>query len=124
MGEIKGLSVSTQHVILCSTYSMPCNVDIYEQALKDNPEYFKEELEYRRKWEAIPKSIKNKYYKELGEFETNIYGKAPHAGKGLIFFANNPQASYEYSKYIASYRDELESKRKELNDKYFKKYGL
>lgn len=126
--------------VLGAKYSQtPISFEMYESALKEYPEWFPEEIERRRRWDAIPKDEKDEYYslsKEwslptdgfLSECE-EIFGKMPDPdlrGVGIIQRVTTHEhrdwtAHDNWFKKVFELRHKQEG---ELYDKYFAKYGF
>lgn len=52
---------SVQFVKMMAVSGQPIGLETYERALKEGPEYFPDEIEYRRKWALIPQEVKDAY---------------------------------------------------------------
>jgi len=97
---------------------MPVGASTYEKAIKEYPEYFPEEVEYRRKWNAIPQAVKDQYNKESGElFQAE---QEANPSKGLLYYCQHPEEWEERSTIY----EEFSKKEDELFNKHFSKYGL
>ncbi len=118
------LHPSTQQVFVCGYNGIPCGSDVYEEAIKNNPEEFPEEVEHKKKWDSVPSETKDLYFKKLSELEISHYAKAPHAGSGLVFFSTHPKEHKEYSDFLEKNRPMLQKKKKQLHDKYLAEYGI
>lgn len=117
----------------------PISFSLYEEALTKYPEYFSEEIECKRKWDAIPQSVHDEYQnlsetqlfpseEELKEYEA-ILGPEPfpELPGGIIQRVMHPEHEEEYAiqdqwnKKLFALRS---VKQKELRDKYYGPYGI
>ena len=96
---------------------------LIEDSIKDSPEYFTDELEYRRKWDLIPQQVHDEYLKERAALNREIYKDMPPS-KGILEWINNIE---EYQNWCKKY-DECRKKEiplaKKLHELFYKKYGI
>jgi hypothetical protein len=101
----------------------PVGSQVIEEAMSENPEYFPDELEHRRKWALIPQSVHDEYLAEMQKLRTECYKDLPPS-KGIIFWVEN---SDDYNKWNEAYKKcrEIENPlEKKLHKKYYGKYGI
>lgn len=53
--EFEKAPSKVQFLYVAAIMKQPVGSQMIEDAIKDHPEYFPDELEHRRKWAAIPK---------------------------------------------------------------------
>lgn len=96
---------------------------VYEEAIKNCPEYFTEELEYRRIYDSIPKEVHEAYLKECRELFNEWRETNPT--RGLYYYLDHQDEYREYNERYKKYREEVEKPReKEIWEKYYGKYNL
>lgn len=113
-----------RHIYVCALSGVPVGVRMYEEAFSNYPEYFPDEVVYRKKYDAIPQSVHDAYFAELNEKVKDIYKDVPNKGVGFMFFVNNYK---EYKKTSAAYAEarKIEKKIEEkLMKKYYSQYGI
>ena len=113
-----------KYLHIAAFYKIPVGSSLYEDAMGKHPGYFSEEIERRKKWEAIPKDVRDSYFKELCEAEEEIFDRVPHAGKGIVFYSQHSKEAEEHSRGWEKANKELEPIRRKIHDKYFTKYGI
>lgn len=59
-----------------------CSASMFKEALKNHPEYFPDEIEYRRKWAAIPDSVHESYRAQTEALKETIEHLKPPPGTG------------------------------------------
>lgn len=97
MGDyFQGLPNEVLYIKIHAMMDMPVSASLYEKAINDYPQNFPEEVEYRRKWDAIPQEVKDKYSdstfrltltEEQEKEREHLFGKCPHPdiqGCGII----------------------------------------
>jgi len=116
----------------------PIDTDTYNRAIANHPEYFPDEIEFRRRFDAIPEDIKKEHSKLFDTLiGSNIYtmyeskiGKLPHSelcGKGIIYRVTHPELKDKYEAYDEWMRKMFELHEKDREDGYnrlFNPYGL
>ena len=107
------------HIWGLAYVQIPVGADMYEQAIKDHPEYFAREIEHRKKYNAIPQEVHDAYFKEISLVHDEIYKDLP--GKGLMNWINRTEEEHKiwneaYEKY--------ESLEKKIHQKHYSKYGI
>lgn len=86
------------------------------------PQYFDEEMEYRRKWDAIPQSVHDNYEKEYSKLMELFFRHPPN--KGMLHWMYHPEEFAAYNKESEKHRESKERMRKRLHEKYYKAYGI
>jgi hypothetical protein len=85
-----------QFIYIMAKIDQPIGSQIIEDAIKESPEYFPDELEHRRKWALIPQHVHDSYSKEIEILRTEIYKEMPES-KGILGWINDPKGYEEYS---------------------------
>lgn len=96
-----------------------------EEAMRDYPEYFPEEIEYKRKWALIPQSVHDAYWLERHKQIEDIYKDMP-PNKGIIGWASDKSGN-DYNIWNDTYKKlrEIEKPLAEaLHKKYYSQYGI
>ena len=73
-----------KYIHTCTEMGFPISSAIYEVAMENHPEYFTEEIERARKWELIPQSVHDAYWKEIMAIDKELMKDVPHKGKGIL----------------------------------------
>lgn len=102
MTAFYNLPSKVAYVKAAQHFGFPIGLGLYESVLKEYPEYFKEELAHRRKYDAIPKIEKEYHFKVLED---------------LWFEQGEELKTIEYGGILESRKDVLEKA-----DTIFKKY--
>ena len=124
LDEFEDAPTKVQYIYVSLLMNHPIGSSIYEEAIKENPEYFPDEIEHREKWNAIPQEVHDAYWEEYMEIDQEIFKDVPHTGKGLMFYLNNPKESNEHKKaWDAAYKKVLPL-REALHRKFYSKYGI
>ena len=113
-----------KYLHIAAFYKIPVGSSLYEDAMEKHPEYFSEEIERKKKWEAIPQDVRDAYFKELCKTEDEVFDKLPYAGMGILFYAQHPKEADAHSKSWEKANKELNPIRRKIHDKYFAKYGI
>jgi len=122
--ELKDAPSEVQYLYMCSVMNHPIGSSIYEETIKKHPEYFPDEIEHRKKWEAIPKEVHDAYWKEYWKIDKEIYKDVPHRGKGILFYAQNPKEYAEYKEAFDAARKKALPLHEALHRKFYSKYGI
>jgi hypothetical protein len=103
---------------------LPTGCSTYENAIKEFPEYFPDEVEYSKKWNAIPQEVHDAYLEEYNKIEEMFFCNIPHKGAGMMFFAKHPDAHKEFNKAWIMARNKSLPFHESLHNKYYSKYGI
>jgi|GEM_PF-6625084 len=122
---------SVLFVKMAAYFNMPIGLETFERALKDGPEYFPEEIEYRRKWDAIPQEVKDAYFAESSLYKLHNYdGSEPEIIRnwpGIISATDDEFKAWNEYHDSEAYKNKVkaqEQKDIECYNKHFAKYGL
>lgn len=112
-----------QFLYAMSIIGQPVGNQMIEEAIKESPEYFPDELEHRRKWALIPQQVHDDYWEEREILRTEMYKEMPES-KGILGWAKDQSG---YNEWRAKY-DECREKEKPLSlalhTKYYGQYGI
>lgn len=106
---------------LCNT---PIGMATLDEAVKAHPEYFPDEVEHRRKWSLVPKSVQDEYFSELWKLHEEVYNDLPHENKGILYYAQHPKEYREWQEALDKRRPMEAQREKELHEKYLAPYGI
>lgn len=121
---------SVQFVKMMAVMEQPIGLEMYERALKDGPEYFPEEIEYRSKWALIPKEVKDAYSKESPLWKLDVDDNAPDEVKHWPGFLGATDHDWKVrGVWYASDEYKANEKRREQQEiecynRHFGEYGL
>lgn len=142
MKKIKSLGKQPPLVLFVKGMAMigqPISYKTWEEVMTKYPEYFPEEVERKRKWDAIPASVHKEYWdqpeaqlfpdsQEIKKYEAIIGPRPfPDLPGGIIHRVTHEEYNEQYQKQDEWDREmeKLRSiKRKELRDKLYKPYGI
>jgi hypothetical protein len=111
-----------RYIFAASSAGLPVSGKLVDQATKDYPQYFQEEIERKTKWNAIPEEIRKAYLKETTEKYMELYGSIPNSRKGIWYWCNHPEEYKGHEKAYEEIQPKLKQIEIELYNKYIKKY--
>ena len=98
---------------------------LYEEAISKYPEYFVEELEYKRLHNSIPQEVHDAYWAEYRTWPLYESFEHPYKGMGLLWYLDHPKEYREYQEALDEYKKEHpELSQEAIWDKHYKIYGL
>ncbi len=101
----------------------PVGRKILEDAIKENPEYFPDEIEHRRKWALIPQQVHDDYWKEMEILKTEMYKDMPES-KGILGWIDDPKGYEEWSAKWSECYEKEQPLAKALHQKFYGRYGI
>lgn len=126
--------------VWASHYSGVVSADAYNNAIEKYPEYFPEEVEYRRKWESVPQEVKDKYQDSTYRLQLTdqeekerleLFGECPHPdlqGCGIIQRVTTHEHRHADFVELDAWNDKWykhqHRKNVDLYNKLFNPYGL
>jgi len=113
-----------QYIYIASVQNQPIGMSIYEEAMKSYPQFFKEELEIRRRWDAVPPHIKEQYFDAMAKMYEKYARETPFYGKGIMFFANNPDKFSEQIAYVEAQRQNKINAGKKIHQQFLSSFGI
>ncbi len=114
-----------QFLYLAAIRNEPVGSQMIEDAIKESPEYFQEELEYKRKWALVPQSVHDEYWAAREELGKEIYKDMPPS-KGIIGWAADKDFD-GYNKWSDAYNKCREIEKplaEEIHRKFYGEYGI
>jgi hypothetical protein len=121
--ELEKAPFEIQYLYIMGISNQSVGITIFEEAIEKYPEYFPDEVEYRKKWALIPQEIHDAYWKEYWKLDKEIYKDIPPS-KGLMYLINNTDEAKEWKKKWNSANKKAEPLKKKLHKKYYSKYGI
>lgn len=124
--KMEDIPSTIMYLWACSINKMATSGTIIEQAMKDHPEYFVEELEYRRKMATVPQEVHDAYHEDCMHKEMWRSSELPNTTKGLYYYSQHPEEYQDYweaSKQLDKQYD-MEEIDRQLWNKYYEVYGL
>jgi hypothetical protein len=115
--------IIVQYIYIMAMNKQPIGSYIYEDCIKKHPEYFLEEIEHRRKWNAIPQEVHDKYWEEYWELEKQIM-KDVLPSKGVFGGINGQDGYEEWNKKWTEANEKGKPFRELLHKKFYSKYGI
>jgi len=101
----------------------PVGSSMIEEAIKDYPEYFPDELEHRRKWVLIPQQVHDDYWKEREILRTEMYKEMPPS-KGILGWINDPKGYEGWNIAYEKCRKTEAPLAAALHKKFYSQYGI
>jgi len=99
-----------QYLYSTCLFKIPVGSKMIDDAILLHPEYFPDEVEYRRKWNLIPQEVHDLYLHEKNELN-----------------AGDKKEGEMFSEWIDRYihrSEEMKSLEKQLHQKHYGKYGI
>lgn len=112
-----------KYIYMMGMVKHPISLKTYEDAIKEHPEYFPDEVEHRRKWDAIPQEVHDKYWEEYWELDKEIMKDIP-SSKGILGWINDQEGYIEWNKKWDEANEKGKPLREALHKKYYSKYGI
>ncbi len=101
----------------------PVGSQMIEDALREKPEYFPDEIEHRRKWALIPQSVHDEYYAEK-EILHNICYKDMPPSKGILGWIRDGNGYKEWNDAYNKCREVEKPLAEALHKKHYEQYGI
>jgi hypothetical protein len=112
-----------QYIYMMGMMKQPIGSSTYEDAIKEHPEYFPDEVEDRRKWDAIPQEIHDKYWEEYWEIDKEVMKDVPPS-KGVIGWIDDQEGYNEWNKKWTKANEKAKPLRESLHKKFYSEYGI
>lgn len=116
--ELDSAPTEIQFLYTCGVMKIPVGTSIVNKAMEQHPEYFPDEIENKKKWEMVPKSATDEYFKEYHEIWKDHYkdiGLSPGIGSPDFL---------EWYKKSVKIGPIPEDKMAALNEKHYGVYGI
>ena len=123
--ELLEAPARVQFLYWMASTKQPVGSQMIEDAIKESPEYFPDELEHRRKWALIPQCVHDEYWAGKEKLRTECYKDMPPS-KGIIGWAFD-ESGDDYNNWNTAYQKcrEIEKPLAEaLHKKYYGQYGI
>lgn len=121
--EIEKAPAIVQFIWAAKISNTPIGYSTFEKAVEEHPQYFPEEIEYRKKWASIPQSVHDEYEKERKEIHLKCFELLPES-KGISGWINDIEGYNEWSRIYDECSKKEEPLLKKLHKKYYSKYGI
>jgi len=112
-----------QYIYMMGMMKQPIGSSIYEDAIKEHPEYFPDEVEHRRKWDAIPQEVHDKYSEEYWKLDEEVMKDVPPS-KGIIGWIDDQEGYSEWNKKWTEANEKAKPLREALHKKFYSEYGI
>lgn len=112
-----------QYIYMMGMMKHPIGSSIYEDAIKEHPEYFPDEVEHRRKWDAIPQDVHDKYLEEYWELDKEIMKDVPPS-KGIFGWIDDQEGYSEWNKKWTEANEKGKPLREALHKKFYSEYDI
>jgi len=114
-----------QFIYINSAAEHPVGYSVYEEAINAYPEYFPEEVEYRKKWESVPREVKDAFEEEFDQRDQELRKKyLKTENKGLLYWISNSEHHKLYREEYALYYPERVKLEEQLYRKYYTRFGI
>lgn len=87
-----------QYIYMMGMMKRAIGSGVYEDAIKEHPEYFPDEVEHTRKWDAIPQDVHDKYWEEYWKLDKEIMKDVPPS-KGIFGWIDEQEGLYRLEKF-------------------------
>lgn len=121
--ELLDAPAVVQFIYMAATQKIPVGGEMIDEAISKHPEYFPDELDHRRKWELIPQSVHDEYFKECEKLRTDCYKDLPPS-KGILGWMNDPEGFEQWNIAYQKCREIEKPLAAALHEKFYGKYGI
>lgn len=122
LDEFNKAPKDVQAIHALAMLGMPVGSGLFERAVKEHPQYFPEEVAHRKKWNSIPQSVHDAYWKEISDFENKWMEENPGDPKwingGVMMMIKHPECRDYFDRKFQASND----LRKKLDKKYYEPY--
>ena len=115
--DIKDLPSKILYLYVTSSSNTPVGMSFYEECMAEYPEYFEEELNWRKIYSEIPQEVHDAYNEDFNK-KSNWQGK--HLGNGIVYSIEHQKEVDEEFKLS----DKIHGTYTEIWNKHYSKYGL
>lgn len=120
---VRNMPNKVLYVKMAQSSGIPIGYKIYNEAIAEYPEYFKEEVKHRKKYDAIPKEVHDAYHKEYWDFHEALWKDEPKSG-GVFSAVKKDEEYQKYKEAFDRLRPIEKLKEKELHTKYYTPFGI
>lgn len=121
--ELLKAPTEVQFLYLRAVAKEPVGSKMIEDAMRDHPEYFPDELEHRRKYALIPQSVHDSYMEEWSALQKEIYKDLPKS-RGVLEWFDYPEEYAEWNRIWKICYDKAKPLEEALHKKYYSEYGI
>lgn len=121
--ELEKAPSRVKFLYMMAIMKQPVGSKMIEEAIKDHPEYFPDELEHRRKWASIPQSVHDEYWEEWQKLDKEVYKDLPPSN-GIIGWLDDREGYENWNKVRKRCYDAGQPLFKALHQKYYGQYGI
>jgi hypothetical protein len=122
--DITNMPALVAYVKMAGITGVPIGATTYERAIKEHPEYFSEEVEYRRKYAAIPEIEKEYHLRKLMECEIEKDEELKAAGYVSGIWAIINGTNNDKGEVFDNIKAKYEDLREQENERFKKRWKL
>lgn len=122
--DITNMPSIVAYVKASAFYGTPIGYATYERAIKEHPEYFPEEVEYRRKFNAIPAIEKEWHFNKLIDLHNQQDLELSKNGYVSGIIAAIKGDNNDKSDLFDTIKAKYEKLREEENQRFVKRWNL
>jgi hypothetical protein len=112
-----------QILCLTSDFKIPIGSKMLEEVIEENPEYFPDILEHRRRWETIPQEVHENYNKSEKEIYDLVFKDFPES-KGIFGWIRDPEGFKTWCEEYEKRWSLMAPLLKDLHNKLYSRYGI
>jgi len=112
-----------QYLYIAGVTKQSVGSKIIDEGIEKYPEYFPDEVEYRRKWALVPQEVHDNYWKEYWDIEKELFKDVP-PNEGLMAMCNNTEKYQTWNKMWNIANEKAKPLRKKLHEKFYSKYEI
>ena len=120
--DVKQIPGIVLQIYVNSMCNIPISISTYNEAIEKYPEYFPDEVEHKKKYDAIPKHIHDQYLQEMSELFENYFHHLPN--KGMLCRINNQEEDTDWKKKFDEENGKYSEAEKIIHDKYYGSYDI
>jgi hypothetical protein len=106
-----------------SVTKYPLGLSFVQDTITKYPEYFPEEVEYRRKWNLIPQSVHDEYWEKSEIIREECFKDLPPS-LGILGWMENSGSFENWSRAYDIGRKKSLPLLKDLHNSLYKEYGI
>lgn len=116
--ELQDAPGKVRLVYLYATTGLPIGAKISDEAIDECPEYFQDEVAYRREYASYPQEVHDAYMERYLEIHRAFMDTIPPS-LGIVGFARNPDAAKEFHKALKLIKPTMDQRLDELFHLYY-----
>lgn len=122
--ELLRAPVKVQYIYRMALFNQPVSNSYFEETVKLYPDYFPDEVEYRKKWDLIPQSVHDAYNSEMQILRNEMYKKLTPVTTGIFALVKDSDVLEEWGKFYDECRRKEIPLAMELHKKHYGAYGI